>query len=310
MKNPGEMSYKIVVLAKQVPDTKKITGKAMKDDGTVNRRALPAIFNPEDLNALEAALQIKETYGASVTLLTMGPPSASALLRDALYRGADDAVLLTDRRAAASDTLATSYILSCAVRHLAPFDMVICGRQAIDGDTAQVGPQTAEKLGVCQITYVQSIESLKDDRIVARRNRDDGYEVVEGSLPALLTVVADANQPRPISIKKLMRYKKARTPAEIKEEVRSSCPDESDQRRREIAKERMQKLDERGLLLKQWDLDEIKADISRCGLSGSPTKVKRIQNIVLTATEMKKIEPTDEAIAGLIHEFIEEHTIG
>ena len=267
------MNYKIIVLAKQVPDTKKITGKAMKDDGTVNRRALAAIFNPEDLNALEAALQIKETYGASVTLLTMGPPSAGALLRDALYRGADDAILLTDRRAAASDTLATSYILSCAVRHLAPFDMVICGRQAIDGDTAQVGPQTAEKLGVPQITYVQSVESLKDNRIVARRNRDDGYEVVECLVPALLTVMASANQPRPISIKKLMKYKKARTPAEISEEVRNNFPEEPEEKQQEMEKERMEKLAESGLLLKQWDLDEIGADISRCGLSGSPTKV-------------------------------------
>ena len=141
------MGYNCVVLVKQVPDTKKITGQAMNDDGTVNRAALAAIFNPEDLNALETALQIKDEYGGTVTVIAMGLPAASEVLRDSLYRGADDAILVTDRRCAASDTLATSYILSRAVGKL-DYDIVLCGRQAIDGDTAQVGPQLAEKLGI------------------------------------------------------------------------------------------------------------------------------------------------------------------
>jgi electron transfer flavoprotein beta subunit len=304
------MEYRIVVLAKQVPDTKKITGKAMKPDGTVNRRALPAIFNPEDLNALEAALEVKERYGAFVTLVTMGPPSASQILRDALYRGADEGVLITDRRAAASDTLATSYILSCAVRKCSPVDMVICGRQAIDGDTAQVGPQTAEKLNLPQMTYVQSIESLADTTITARRMRDDGVETARCPLPALLTVMDVANQPRPVSIKRLMKYKSARTPAEILEEVKGQSPEAAEEELKRLANERTKELHEQGLLLKQWNLDDIGADIERCGKSGSPTRVKRIQNIVLTATERKNIPATDEGISALVHELIEDHTIG
>ena len=128
------MPYNVVVLAKQVPDTKKVTAKAMKDDGTVNRAALPTIFNPEDLNALELALAVKDAYGGTVTCLTMGPPAAADLLRDALFRGVDRVALVTDRRAAASDTLATSYILAQAVKHVGDVDIVVCGRQAIDGE--------------------------------------------------------------------------------------------------------------------------------------------------------------------------------
>ena len=153
------MGYNCVVLVKQVPDTKRITGQAMNDDGTVNRGALAAIFNPEDLNALELALEIRDKFGGKVTVMTMGLPAASEVLREALYRGADEAVLITDRRCAASDTLATSYILSCAVKKL-DYDIVLCGRQAIDGDTAQVGPQLAEKLGITQVTYVEEVQEL------------------------------------------------------------------------------------------------------------------------------------------------------
>src|SRR5512147_1844105 len=137
------LGYDCVVCVKQVPDTGNIAGDAMKEDGTVNRAALPAIFNPEDLNALEAALEIRDRFGGTVTAITMGPPAACEVLRECLYRGADRAILLTDRRAAASDTLATSYILSRAVKTIGKYDFVFCGRQAIDGDTAQVGPQSA-----------------------------------------------------------------------------------------------------------------------------------------------------------------------
>ena len=140
------MSYTIIVFVKQVPDTQNISGDAMKPDGTVNRQALPAIFNPEDLNALELALQLKDRYGAKVVAATMGPPNAAEVLRDALCRGADEAVLLTDRAFAGADTLATSYALTCCAKAIGNFDLILCGRQAIDGDTAQVGPQIAEKL--------------------------------------------------------------------------------------------------------------------------------------------------------------------
>src|SRR5512146_2928982 len=156
------MAYHCVVCVKQVPDTKRITGEAMKADGTVNRAALPAIFNPEDLHALEAALSLVDACGGTVTAITMGPANACEVLRECLYRGADRAILLTDRRAAASDTLATSYILSRAIKTIGRFDFVFCGRQAIDGDTAQVGPQLAEKLGIPQVTYFERFAEIKD----------------------------------------------------------------------------------------------------------------------------------------------------
>jgi electron transfer flavoprotein beta subunit len=143
-----------------VPDTENLTGEAMKEDGTVNRTALPTIFNPEDLNALEMALQIRDAHGGRVTVITMGPPRAVDVMREALFRGADEVVLLTDRRFAAGDTLATSYTLACAIRKLPAPDLVLCGRQAIDGDTAQTGPQLAEKLALPQFTYVDEIRDI------------------------------------------------------------------------------------------------------------------------------------------------------
>ena len=203
------VGYNCVVCVKQVPDTKKITGQAMKEDGTVNRAALPAIFNPEDLNALEEALAIRDTYGGMVAVVTMGLPSACQVLREALFRGADRVVLITDRRAAASDTLATSYILSCAVKKMHP-DIVLCGRQAIDGDTAQTGPQLAQKISFPLVTYVEQIVSIEGGTIKARRNVGDGMETVSCKLPVLLTVRDSANVPRPPAAKKMMKYKKAR----------------------------------------------------------------------------------------------------
>ena len=197
------LGYNCVVLVKQVPDTKRITGEAMNEDGTVNRGALAAIFNPEDLNALELALDIKDKYGGKITVVTMGLPAAGDILRESLYRGADEAVLVTDRRCAASDTLATSYILSCAVKKL-DADIVLCGRQAIDGDTAQVGPQLAEKLGIPQITYVETVLKLKGKEITAHRNIGNGWQDVKANLPVLLTVTGEANEPRVPGAKMMM----------------------------------------------------------------------------------------------------------
>jgi len=297
------MTYNIVVLIKQVPDTKRITGEAMRDDGTVNRSALPAVFNPEDLHALEAALELKERYGGRVTVVTMGPPMACEVLRESLERGADDVVLITDRRAAASDTLATSYILSRAVRKLAeraPVNLVVCGRQAIDGDTAQVPPQTAEKLGWPQVTYVECVEEVAGGRLRARRNTGTGVERVECPLPCLLTVTDQAPAPRPPSAKRIMAVKKARSRAEIERETPD--PDQ--------ALARAEALQARGLLIRQWDLQDIGADLAWCGRDGSPTKVKRIQSVVLKGSGFKRVEPTEEAIATMVHELIEDHTIG
>jgi len=304
------MSFRSAVLVKQVPDTKFITAKAMNPDGTVNRAALPAIFNPEDLNALEAALQIKDRLGGTVTVITMGPPKACEVLRDSLYRGADRAILITDRRAAASDTLATSYILSQALKKAGPFDIVFCGRQAIDGDTAQVGPQVAEKLGLPQATYVEAIEDIDTGSIRLRRNTEQGYEIVEGKLPLLLTITSAANEPRPPSVKRMLRYCKARAPIEVRAEVEAQKSECSAEEKQEEVSGRLRDLEERGLLIEQWNLDDIGADLSRCGRQGSPTKVKRIQNIVLKGTEMKRYEPSDEDIRKLVQELIEDHTIG
>jgi electron transfer flavoprotein beta subunit len=302
------MAYNCVVLIKQVPDTKRITGQAMSEDGTVNRSALPAIFNPEDLNALEMALMIKDALGSKVTAVTMGLPAAAAVLRDALYRGADEAILLTDPRCAASDTLATSYILSCAVRKL-DYDIVLCGRQAIDGDTAQVGPQLAEKLGIPQITYVERLMTLGSRIITAQRNIGNGFQQVKAKLPVLLTVTGDANEPRVAAAKKIMKYKNAMAPVEIEQRLRSQKAEYSESEIKTLVEEKASRLSEKGLLIKQWDLDFLGVDLSWCGRSGSPTKVHRIQSVVLTAKESKSVEPTDEAVANMIHELIEDKTI-
>src|SRR5512145_2193613 len=184
------MPYNSIVLVKQVPDTRSVTGDVMTAEGTINRAALPAIFNPEDLNALEMALQVRERYGGRVTVLTMGPLKAADILREALYRGADRVILVSDRKFAGADTQATSYTLKCAVQKAAypaqQFDMVFCGRQAIDGDTAQVGPQVAEKLGLPQITYAEAIQGLEEETIIVRRAFEQGTELVKCKLPCLL----------------------------------------------------------------------------------------------------------------------------
>ncbi len=303
------MAYNCVVLIKQVPDTKRITGQAMNDDGTVNRSALPAIFNPEDLNALELALQIKDKFGGKVTVLTMGLPAAATILRDSLFRGVDEAILITDRRCAASDTLATSYILSCAVKKIADYDIVLCGRQAIDGDTAQVGPQLAEKLGITQITYIEELIELSDKSITVRRNIGNGFQQVKSELAVLLTVTGEANEPRVAAAKKMMKYKNAHTPIEVGQKIKTENPNADEADIKELTEHKCREFEEKGLLIEQWDLDSIDADLSWCGRSGSPTKVHRIQSVVLAAKESKDVEPNEKAISDMIHELIEDKTI-
>ena len=302
------MGYNCVVLIKQVPDTKRITGQAMNDDGTVNRSALPAIFNPEDLNALESALQIKDEFDGKITVITMGPPGASLILRDSLFRGADDAILITDARCAASDTLATSYILSCAIKKI-DYDIVLCGRQAIDGDTAQVGPQLAEKLGIAQITYVEELVELNGKSITARRNMGTGWHLVKTSLPVLLTITDEANEPRVAAAKKMMRYKNAQTAMEIGQKIKAENPEANGTDIKELVAYKCSELTEKGLLIKQWDLDFLGADLTWCGRSGSPTKVHRIQSVVLAAKESKEVEANEEGISNMIHELIEDKII-
>lgn len=307
------MPYNCVVCVKQVPDTKRITGQAMKEDGTVNRAALPAVFNPEDLHALEQALAIRDAHGGTVTVLTMGLPAACEVLRESLFRGADRAVLITDRRAAASDTLATSYILSCAVKKLKA-DIVLCGRQAIDGDTAQTGPQIAQKLGFNLITYLEQLVELSGDVIRVRRNVGNGWEVVSCQLPALLTVLDTANTPRPRAAKRIMKYKKAMAPAEVEKKADTLLEGDFENYTAELKANQVQKycgkLADKGLLIEQWNLDDIGADLAWCGMSGSPTKVHRIQSVVLAGGQYKEVPATTEGIATLVGELVEEHTIG
>ncbi|MFI3321661.1 MAG: electron transfer flavoprotein subunit beta/FixA family protein [Rikenellaceae bacterium] len=290
-----DKTIKIVVLAKQVPDTRNVGKDAMKADGTVNRAALEAIFNPEDLNALEVALSIKDRYPATITILTMGPSRAAEVIREGLYRGADGGVLLTDRKFAGSDTLATSYALSSTIKKM-ECDIIIAGRQAIDGDTAQVGPQVAQKLNLPQITYCETVEKIENGTITAVRRLENGVETVEGQLPLLLTVNASAPECRPRNAKLLMKFKHAVTASEVQDSAEDYFAD--------IRKERAY------LNIAEWGADDIDADSEQLGLSGSPTKVKKIENIVFTAKEAKLLTSSDSDMEGLIQELIANHTIG
>ena len=298
------VSYSLLVSVKQVPDTQNISGDAMTPEGTVNRAALPAIFNPEDLNALELALELKDRYGARVVVATMGMPAAAEVLRQSLYRGADEAVLVTDRALAGADTLATSYTLSCCAKKLGRFDLILCGRQAIDGDTAQVGPQLAEKLKIPQLCYVEEVKSLEKGKVTVRRAIEGGYEILESPLPALLTVI-DANEPRPMNAKRLMKYKRARTVSEIAKSCGNSNYTDA-----EAVAEAQKKLEKDGLLIREFSAADIDADPARIGFPGSPTKVKSVMSVVLTASEAKSVPATDEGIGLLIHELISDHTLG
>lgn len=295
---------KIVVLAKQVPDTRSVGKDAMKEDGTINRAALPAIFNPEDLNALEQALALKERYpGSTIALLTMGPDRAADILREALFRGADEVYLLSDRAFAGADTLATSYALATAIKKIGNYDIIMGGRQAIDGDTAQVGPQVAQKLGLTQITYAEEIVEVKDNRITVRRRIPSGAEIVEGPLPIVITVNGTAAPCRPRNAKRVLKYKWAKTSAERKEQSANQTVQEV-----QIPESFYQ---ERSYLnLTQWSAKDIEADLQQCGLAGSPTKVKQVQNIVFQAKECKTMGNSDQEIEDLMIELLNNHTIG
>ena len=297
------MTYQSIVLVKQVPDTRHVTGEVMTDKGTMNRGALPAIFNPEDLHALEMALQVRERYGGEVTVLTMGPPKAADVLRESLYRGADRVILLTDRKFAGADTQATSYTLQCAIDKIGKFDLVFCGRQAIDGDTAQVGPQVAQRLGIPQITYAESIISLDRSEIVVNRAFDLGSELVQCELPCLLTVVSSANKPRPPSVRKLIAYKMAAIPAEVPSLLKKWPEFET-----QTALDKY--LDERDLKITVWTADDLEVDESRLGLSGSPTQVYKVNFVVLESAESKEVEPTSQGIRAMIDELIKEYVVG
>ncbi len=297
------MGYHSIVLVKQVPDTRNVTGDVMKEDGTMNRAALQAIFNPEDLNALEMALQVRERYGGELTVLTMGPASAAEVLRESHYRGADRAILLSDRRFAGADTLATSYTLKCAIEKLGKFDFVFCGRQAIDGDTAQVGPQIAEKLGVPQITYAESVVEVTGDAVVVERALAQGKELVRCTLPCLLTVVGTANRPRPASARRQVEYKLAAAPPEYPALLKK-WPEFA------TAEALDAYLAARNLRITMWTADDLCGDTSMYGLAGSPTQVYKVNFVVLETTESKEVPASPEGIQALIQELVQEYIVG
>lgn len=291
-----------IVLVKQVPDTANISGEVMRPDGTVNRAKLPAIFNPEDKVALEIALQVKDKYGGTVRVLTMGPPKASELLRECLYMGADEAFLVTDRRFAAADTLATSYVLSAAIAKLANYDIIFGGRQAIDGDTAQVGPQTAEKLRLPQITYAEEIVDLKKNKIVVKRKIDGGYEVLQSTLPVLITVIKDAATPRPFKATRVMAFKNAKSLLELERMTESNSLLYVTDLKEEYVSN--------GLFISTFTMDELDVQPERCGLAGSPTKVHKVESVVLAGSEHEKLEATKEGMNHLVEKLMADHILG
>jgi len=287
---------KIVVLVKQVPDTRNLGSDAMKPDGTVNRAKIPTIFNPDDLKALEMAFSLKDRIGGTtVTVLTMGPPKAADIMRDALYRGADKAIMISDRRFGGADTLATSYTIAQAIRKIADYDIIMGGRQAIDGDTAQVGPQTAEKLDLPQVTYAVEILDINDNRITVKRKLDKGIEVVEAPIPLLMTVHGAAPEARMPIAKLVMKYKYARSKTELTK---------ADDFIKDLVNKRPY------LQIEEWNVEDIKAEPSKIGLPGSPTKVKSIENVVFTATESKVLTDSEADVESVILELLEHHTIG
>ena len=290
------MSLNIIVLAKQVPDTRNVGKDAMKADGTINRAALPAIFNPEDLNALEQALRLKEANpGSKVTLLTMGLPRAAEIIREAMYRGADTGIVLTDRALGGADTLATSYSLAQAVKKFGNYDIILGGRQAIDGDTAQVGPQIAEKLGIPQVTYAEEILELKDGKVTVKRRIEGGVETVVAPLPCVVTVNGSAAECRPRNAKLVQKFKYAVSPSE----------------KGKLTPELQALVEARPYLeLQEWSAAYVDADPEQIGLAGSPTKVKAIENVVFTAKESRTLTDDDAQIEDLIKELIVNHTIG
>lgn len=293
------MSLRIVVLAKQVPDTHNVGSDAMTPEGTINRAALPAIFNPDDLNALEQALRLKEQFpGSVISVVTMGLPKSAEVIREALYRGADFGYVVTDRPLGGADTLATSYTLAQAIKKIGDFDIILGGRQAIDGDTAQVGPQIAEKLGLTQVTYAEEILSLDEEtrKVVIRRHIDGGVETVEAPLPLVVTVNGSAAPCRPRNAKLVMKYKKATVPAERN-------PEEAETYEALIARKPF-------LNITQWGAADIDCDPKQIGKAGSPTNVKAVKNIVFKAKESRTLTSSDEDINSLIAELINEKIIG
>jgi len=259
----------IIVFIKQVPDTSEIHIDPVT--GNLIREGVPSIVNPDDKHAVEEAISLKEKHGGKVTVVTMGPPQADEALRECVAMGADEAILLSDRAFSGADTCATSYTLSCAVEKIAKYDLIICGRQAMDGNTAQVGPQIAEILGLPQVTYVQGVE-INGNTIKVKRALEDGYEVVETALPVLLTVTKDINSPRTPAIDAVMSA--------------YSCD------------------------ITTWTSEDLAVDKSKIGLKGSPTRIKKAYTPELKKGGVDLIEDNpDKAVKILVGKLKEKHIL-
>ena len=260
------MNLNIIVLAKQVSDTRCVNQTTMRADGTIDRDSLPVIVNPDDMRALEQALRLKEQHpGSTIQVLTMGPSRAADVVREALFRGADGGYLLSDTAFRGADTLATSYALATAMGKMGAYDIILCGRQTIDGETAQVGSQVAERLGVPQVTYAEEILGIGDGRITIKRRIDDGVEVVEAPLPVLVTVDGSAVPCRSRHAKLLMGRKR--------------------------------------VAITTWNAADIEADMAQCGFQGSPTRVKAVESVVPIAKESRVMGCSDEEIEVLMKEI-------
>ena len=253
----------IVVFVKQVPDTTEV--KIDPQTNTLIRQGVPSIVNPFDKNAVEAALQLKEKHGGKITVVSMGPPQAKDALKECLAMGADEALLISDRAFGGADTLATSYTLAAAAKKLGKIDMIICGKQAIDGDTAQVGPEIAEHLGMPQVTYVAKID-VNGETVRVEREHEEGYEVIEVNMPVLLTVVKSINEPRYPTVKGTMKANRANIPV--------------------------------------WTVNDIEVDAEKIGLKGSPTQVRKIFTPKQRVQgEVIQAETAREAVATLIQKL-------
>jgi electron transfer flavoprotein beta subunit len=294
--------FNSIVMVKQVPDTSNISGQVMKEDGTVNRAKLPAIFNHEDRVALELALQVKDKYGGKVSIITMGPPRASDVLRECLYMGADEAYLISDRKFAGADTLATSYVLSEAIKKIGDYHFIFAGRQAIDGDTAQVGPQTADKLNIPQVTYVEEILEVKKTSVKVKKKIEGGFEILESSLPVLITVLKDAAFARPYKAKRVMAYKNSKTLLELEKITEGNSLLYIDQLKEEYIS--------KGLYIHTLTFDDLKLDEKRCGVYGSPTKVYKVESVVLASGKHETILPTKTGVGYLIDKLLSDHILG
>ena len=261
---------KIVVCIKQVPDTTDV--KIDSKTNTLIRKGVESIINPYDMNALEVALTMREDYGGKVTVISMGPPQVEESLKEAISLGVDDVILLSDRAFAGADTLATAYTLATGIEKIVGYDLILCGKQAIDGDTAQVGPGIAENLNIPHTTYVKEIRKVEEDSITVKKIIETGYEIIEMELPALLTITKEINEPRLPSIRGVLRSREIKVPV--------------------------------------WTADELILDRDLIGLDGSPTQVVSVETPEIDVEGEMISGTSEEQVAHLLESLSEQKVLG